>query len=155
MSQEAISSARPEVDRATLRFYKQALGVAAAAQCVDIPKGCVYRTEVDGRQVEASGSSVSEAHGTPGILLRSDDGRRIQFHLFKTGDRIHHGFPQSVDGRDLTGDGVERDALGLAVEPGVNGVYGDLEVYEGTELIHRAVSSGSQADWNLVYERKP
>lgn len=150
MATKNIESARPEVDRATLGYYQRLLGVVAAAHAAEVHYGQAFEMETPEGHIIASGSAVSDEHHTPGVsVYNSDTGEHIRFHLFEPG---RYG-PRSLDVSDMP-EGVERDELGLAVQPGINGIYGDLEVTDRQHrLIHRAISTGSQTDWNLVEHR--
>lgn len=90
------------------------------------------------------GEALSPDHLADGVVAREPDGTRYNYRLFD--DRGHALTVRGV----LQDTVVARDALGLALTPGVNGIKARLSIQapDGTETM--AVSTGSLHDWYRV-----
>lgn len=91
-----------------------------------------------------AGEALARDHIAPGIVASEADGTSYDFRLY---DDLGH--PLSVQGV-LRDQMVARDALGLAIAPGVNGICGRLRIQDPDGEVSEAISTGSEHDWQRV-----
>ncbi len=146
MTQMDIVGTRVDVDP-SLRSHVEAYGrlvrlamAAADGEATRDPRGVFV---FDG--LEGAGEALTPEHCADGVVAREQDGTTYSYRVFDD-----HGNALPVR-QVLGGSAVARDALGLALAPGINGIRARLTIrgVDGSESA--AVSTGSQHDWQRLY----